>query len=595
MAQNRGGLSSVDEIEEEEEVVEEQPAKEPGLGVMVGSGKSAMLASPSTLEAMAELYNQRAAKQSGFMEALKDAAAWTGGGIHGPTETLKIRDEQRSKQASELFSMQNQIAQHRQAMADSNIFLGTPQQTAAAQGQATATDAGAAPQMGRVGGLVDMIKDPNLKRQISHLYATDKKAAHQQLNKYLMESSPMTGELARRVNMIQNDPNISDDDKAKLVTNVIAGSDAFKPIDVRTTKGTIQKQLYQTVPTAQGTPAANAIKNPAPPPLPQQAQQAGMPAAATGAAPPPGAAPRAAPPPGAAPRAALPPGAAPRAAAAAPAPAPAQPTPATMAPSSGVIGDLGLDPVSKEELDLRVDLGKAKIAGIAEESKEVGKEAGMSQNAMNMAGKTAPIRLASIQNVSNIIDRHTKAAGPLSKPGMLPAVLTVVQDGISAGNFGQVGMPGIEKAVRQLGGGQAEIDAAQELGREFAKMQLANAQSFLKGQGAVSDAERRLISDMSGRTGDSPTAIRRFMQWEKKAAEYDRDLHKDYTAWRRANRGASFEEFKLTPSYEEKSARYAKDLIELANQPLPVAAKPGAKKSLDSHPGRSLLDKYPKR
>jgi hypothetical protein len=585
MAQNRGGLSSVDEIEEEEEVVEEQPAKEPGLGVMVGSGKSAMLASPSTLDAMAELYNQRMSKQNSFMEAMKDAAAWTGGGIQGPTETLKMRDEQRSKQAAELFSMQNQIAQHRQAMADSNIFLGTPQPTAAAQGQATATDAGAAPQIGRVGGLVDMIKDPNLKRQISHLYATDKKAAHQQLNKYLMESSPMTGELARRVNMIQNDPNISDDDKAKLVTNAIAGSDAFKPIDVRTPKGTIQKQLYQTVPTAQGTPAANAIKNPAPPPLPQQAQQAGTPAAATGAAPPPGAAPRAA----------TPPGAAPRAAAAAPAPAPAQPTPATMAPSSGVLGGIGLDPGSKEELDLRVDLGKAKIAGVAEESKEVGKEAGMSQNAMNMAGKTAPIRLASIQNVSNIIDRHTKAAGPLSKPGMLPAVLTVVQDGISAGNFGQVGMPGIEKAVRQLGGGQAEIDAAQELGREFAKMQLANAQSFLKGQGAVSDAERRLISEMSGRTGDSPTAIRRFMQWEKKAAEYDRDLHKDYTAWRRANRGASFEDFKLTPSYEEKSARYAKDLIELANQPLPVAAKPGAKKSLDSHPGRALLDKYPKR
>ena len=266
-----------------------------------------------------------------------------------------------------------------------------------------------------------------------------------------------------------------------------------------------------------------------------------------------------------------------------------------MAPPAGVPGGTGFAPGTKEDLELKQKLGEAKIAGVAEESKETGKEAGMSQNAMNMAGKTAPIRLASIQNVSNIIDRHTKAAGPLSKPGMLPAVLTVIQDGISAGNFGQVGMPGIEKAVRQLGGGQAEIDAAQELGREFAKMQLANAQSFLKGQGAVSDAERRLISEMSGRTGDSPTAIRRFMQWEKKAAEYDRDLHKDYTAWRRANRGASFEDFKLTPSYEEKSARYAKDLIELANQPLPVAAKPGAKKSLDSHPGRALLDKYPKR
>lgn len=246
-------------------------------------------------------------------------------------------------------------------------------------------------------------------------------------------------------------------------------------------------------------------------------------------------------------------------------------------------------------MELKQKLGEAKIAGVAEESKETGKEAGMSQNAMNMAGKTAPIRLASIQNVSNIIDRHTKAAGPLSKPGMLPAILTVVQDGISAGNFGQVGMPGIEKAVRQLGGGQAEIDAAQELGREFAKMQLANAQSFLKGQGAVSDAERRLIADMSGKTGDSPAAIRRFMQWEKAAAEYDRDLYKDYIAWKSANRGASFEDFKLLPKTMEKSEKYAKELLKIADQPLPTADKPGAKKSLDSHPGRSLLDKYPKR
>ena len=403
----------------------------------------------------------------------------------------------------------------------------------------------------------------------------------------------MTGELARRVNMIQNDPNISDDDKAKLVTNAIAGSDAFKPIDVRTPKGTIQKQLYQTVPTAQGTPAANAIKNPAPPPLPQQAQQAGTPAAATGAAPPPGAAPRAAPPPGAAPRAAPPPGAAPRAAA--PAQDPAQPTPATMAPPDGVPGGTGFAPGAKEDLELKQKLGEAKIAKVEAESRQRGDELSLNESALDMAGRTSKNRLASIQNVSNIIDRHTKALGPLSKPGMLPAVLTVIQDGISAGNFGQVGMQGIAQAVRQIGGTQADIDAAQELGREFAKMQLANAQSFLKGQGAVSDAERRLIADMSGKTGDSPAAIRRFMQWEKAAAEYDRDLYKDYIVWKSANRGASFEDFKLLPKTMEKSEKYAKELLKIADQPLPTADKPKAKKSLDSHPARAIIDLYPKR
>jgi len=574
MAQNRGGLSSVDEIEEEE-VVEEQPAKEPGLGVMVGSGKSAMLASPSTLEAMAELYNQRMEKQGGFMEAMKDAAAWTGGGIGGPTETLKMRDEQRSKQAAELFSMQNQIAQNRQAMKLADAFLGTTQPTAAATG-ATATDQAAPAAGGRTGGLLDMVKDPNLKRQIGAQYLSDPKAAMGQLNKYLMETG-QTGEMARFENWMVNNGFDPQQIRSSVYTKGV-GAGAFQPYDVRGVGGTGQQTPLQaaagvvpkaTGPVSQaprgvppGTPAAAAIRNPAPP---------------QAAAPQPGAAPGAAP-----------------ARAAAPAQAPAQPTPATMAPPAGVPGGTGFAPGTKEDLELKQKLGEAKIAGVAEESKETGKEAGMSQNAMNMAGKTAPIRLASIQNVSNIIERHTSAAGPLSKPGMLPAILTVVQDGISAGNFGQVGMPGIEKAVRQLGGGQAEIDAAQELGREFAKMQLANAQSYLKGQGAVSDAERQLIALMSGKTGDSPNAIRRFMQWEKKAAEYDRDLHKDYTAWRRANRGASFEDFKLTTKYIEKSAKYADDLIDLANQPLP-AAQPGAKKSLDSHPGRSLLDKYPKR
>lgn len=579
MAQNRGGLSYESE---EEEVVEDQPAREPGLGVMVGSGKSAMLASPSTLEAMANLYNQRMEKQNSFMEALKDAAAWTGGGIYGPTETLKMRDEQRSRQASELFSMQNQIAQHKQAMQLADAFLGKTQPTAAAQGEVTpgtATDQAAPAAGGRTGGLLDMVKDPNLKRQIGAQYLSDPKAAMGQLNKYLMETG-QTGELARFENWMVSNGFDPEQVRSSVYLKGV-GPGAFEQKDVRTAAGTVgqtplqaAKDVIPKTGVAPGTPAAAAIRNPAPPQT----------APAQGAAPQAGAAP--------APRAPgmTAPAAAPRAPAA-PA-APAAPTPTA---AGAAVGAGGFAPGTKEDLALRQRVGEARIEGVAAEAKERGKELGMNENVLDTAGKTSTVRLASIQNVGNIIDRHTKAAGPLSKPGMLPAILTVVQDGISAGNFGQVGMPGIEKAVRQLGGGQAEIDAAQELGREFAKMQLANSQSYLKGQGAVSDAERRLIAEMSGRTGDSPAAIRRFMQWEKKAAEYDRDLHKDYITWKRANRGASFEDFKLLPSYMEKSEKYSKDLLDLANQPLAAAAKPGAQRNIESHPGRALLDKYPKR
>ena len=601
MAQNRGGLSSVDEIEEE--VEEEQP----GLGVTVGSGKSATIASPSTLEAMAELYNQRAAKQSGFMEALKDAAAWTGGGIHGPTETLKMRDEQRSKQAAELFSMQNQIAQHRQAMADSNIFLGTPQQTAAAQGQATATDAGAAPQIGRVGGLVDMIKDPNLKRQISNLYATDKKAAHQQLNKYLMESSPMTGELARRINMIKNDPNISDEDRQKYITQAMVGPEAFKNVDQVTSRGTIPTPLYQTVPVAKGTPAANAIKNPAPPPLPQQAPQgaapqqppqAGMPPAAAAPRAPAAAAPATPPTAAAAPRA-------PAAAAPATPPTAAAPgTPATMAPKApsadtSYLGNLATN--SKEANALRQRAGEVELAVQQERRNLRSKEIELKESEIEKAGETADDRLVSIQNINNILDRHSNAAGPLAKPGLVPAILGTLATGFSVGNFGSLSVPGIEEAVIKIGAmkGQdvATINAARELAREYAGLNLANAQSFLKGQGAVSDAERRLISQMSGSASDPPGAARRFMAFQKKKAEYNKQIYQEvYLPWRNENPNADFREFMYkNPEFLKRKAQYGKDLMAIAQSPIESGKPPSAKKSLDTHPGRSLLDKYPKR
>jgi hypothetical protein len=605
MAQNRGGLSSVDEIEEE--IEEEQPTTEPGLGVVVGSGKSASVASPSTLEAMAELYNQRAAKQNSFMEALKDAAAWTGGGVNGPTETLRMRDEQRSKQAAELFSMQNQIAQHRQAMLDSNIFLGTPQPTAAAQGQvtpggATATDAGAAPSLGRVGGLVDMIKDPNLKRQISHLYATDKKAAHQQLNKYLMESSPMTGELARRINMIQNDPNTSDDDKARYTTLAIVGAEGFKPVDQVTSKGTIPAPLYKTVPVAQGTPAANAIKNPAPPPLPQQAPQGAAPQQPPQAGMPPAAAP------GAAPRApAAAPAAAPRAPAAAPATPPtaaAPSTPATMAPkaSSAAPSYLGnLAPESKEGVALQQKAGEKELNVQEERQKLRAKEVELKESEIEKAGETAGGRLATVENINNILARHANASGPLAKPGLVPAILGTLASGFSVGNFGSLSVPGIEEAVIKIGAmkgqDQATINAARELAREYAGLNLANAQSFLKGQGAVSDAERRLISQMSGSASDPPGAAKRFMAWQQKKAEYDQKMYNEvYLPWRRQNMNADFREFIYNnPEFLKRREQYGKDLVALARSPIESEKPPKAKKSLDSHPGRALLDKYPKR
>ncbi len=144
---------------------------------------------------------------------------------------------------------------------------------------------------------------------------------------------------------------------------------------------------------------------------------------------------------------------------------------------------------------------------------------------------------------------------------------------------------------------QATIDAARELAREYAGLNLANAQSFLKGQGQVSNAERQLVAQMSGSPSDSPGAARRFMAWQKKKAEYDKKLFDEvYLPWRRKNRDTDFREFMYNnPEFLKRREQYGKELLALAKAPIEPVKPAGAKKSLDTHPGRSLLDKYPKR
>lgn len=67
------------------------------------------------LSSMEQLYQDKLAQQQGFMEGMKDAAAWWSGGIEGPGAALSRRSREREEQAANLFQLQTQIAQYRAA------------------------------------------------------------------------------------------------------------------------------------------------------------------------------------------------------------------------------------------------------------------------------------------------------------------------------------------------------------------------------------------------------------------------------------------------------------------------------------------------
>lgn len=222
-------------------------------------------------------------------------------------------------------------------------------------------------------------------------------------------------------------------------------------------------------------------------------------------------------------------------------------------------------PTTQELLDIQ----KARAAGLEEEMKGKGKAAAMSEDSFVDSGRSAVPRTASLDNISTLIDNAKKSVGVLARPGFIPSILNLAQEGFSLGNFGTVGLKKISEFVRQNGGEQKDIDAAIQIGQEFAKLQLANSRSYLKGQGSVSDAERKLLADLSGNVEMSEGAIKRFLGWNRMLAEYDRKLYSYYESeWLPKHPNASFRDFMLKDAtaiamrkdYEQKLLDYAKNV-----------------------------------
>ena len=64
---------------------------------------------------MEAMIKERQSPLNLLMSGLKDAAAWGSGGIRGPSEALRSRDEQKQLEAKELFNMRSEMAARRSA------------------------------------------------------------------------------------------------------------------------------------------------------------------------------------------------------------------------------------------------------------------------------------------------------------------------------------------------------------------------------------------------------------------------------------------------------------------------------------------------
>lgn len=147
-----------------------------------------------------------------------------------------------------------------------------------------------------------------------------------------------------------------------------------------------------------------------------------------------------------------------------------------------------------------------------------------------------------------------KAFGVLSKPGVLPAVLSAVQEGIRVGPY-NVGFGGVEDAVRKAGGTQAEIDAAASAARNLSQLELGFSSAF-KGQGQVSDNERRIVAAIGPKMSDSPKVMALKSESIIARAKFDEENGRRYLAWEKKHPNEYVRDYMQSPEYIDLKTHY---------------------------------------
>jgi hypothetical protein len=194
-----------------------------------------------------------------------------------------------------------------------------------------------------------------------------------------------------------------------------------------------------------------------------------------------------------------------------------------------------------------------------------------------------------IENTLNTPE-GVRAVGVFNKPGVVSAFGKILQEGIQAGNFGSVSFKGLEDAVRAAGGDQKTIDAAQRLARDFAQMQLNIAKRDLKGQGAVSDNERRIVEHVTGSASNSPEVLKEFTRWNRVRNTFDKQVGDALQNWEETHPNQSYTKFKQSDEYKKLENDYIAKTNEMASR-----MGIGGKKSTPSDTGNKAneyLKKY---
>jgi len=179
------------------------------------------------------------------------------------------------------------------------------------------------------------------------------------------------------------------------------------------------------------------------------------------------------------------------------------------------------------------------------------------------------------------VSRSSQAFGIFQKPGVMPAIASLINEGISAGNT-RIAMGGFEDSMRKLMPGikQADLDNISRAVGDFAELELQFRRLYLTGQGAVSNMEAEVVRRVPGGTSDSAQALMTKTKLLQMRAQHEVRVGRTWIEMKRQNPELSYLDFEMSPVYENMLKQYDDALLkEFGDESTPPArsAAPAAR------------------
>jgi hypothetical protein len=184
----------------------------------------------------------------------------------------------------------------------------------------------------------------------------------------------------------------------------------------------------------------------------------------------------------------------------------------------------------------------------------------------------------SANSLFEIVDKNPKGFGTFDKPGILPAIGTLVRDGLRA-NATSINIGGLEDAARKANPKikESDINAVRLAAADQATIELYYAKLFLSGDGPITEGERLIASRAGvGNVSMSPEVLKLRAQFVGKRADFDKERLENYRKFISGNKDGTYLDFIGTPEYKKSAESYDKWVRSMAGKTStqPASGKP---------------------